>query len=157
MTTTWPGNDASSICSEEEEDNYSLISHLDANGSILSQEDLDQASRHMDDDNNASLNDSTGELRNMVPTGVIGAEHRERQRQHDDAKPFSFTNLRKLHVRESEQALNVMCVGEAGMEVEAAAQEAPLHLGAGGGRRAAGGGRRAAGSRQQAAGSRQRW
>ena len=114
-SASWLGLDSSSR--SEEEDNFSHVSHLDANSSILSEADLDNAKRAIDD--------STGELRNMVPTGVIGAEHRERQREHDEVKqqrvdegggkPRNFTNLRKLNARESEQALNVMCVGEAGL------------------------------------------
>lgn len=73
---------------------------------------------------------TTGEVHNLVPTGTIGAEWRA-QTEHwaQDLKEVptteqasritrsvrKFTDIRKLNIRESEQTLNVMCVGEAGM------------------------------------------
>lgn len=93
---------------------------------ILSMADLDHASLLA-----AAGDDSlTGEANNFVPTGVIGAEWRAAQDHADCAKAFAtaqsssrasskplreFKDIRKLNVRETEQTLNVMVVGEAGM------------------------------------------
>ena len=83
------------------------------------------------------VSDATGDQHDIVPTGVIGAEYHALQTEADEAKRadasphgtqqvsrtacsrkpslHEFTNIRKLNIRETEQTLNVMCVGESGM------------------------------------------
>lgn len=77
--------------------------------------------------------ENTGEQHNMVDYGVIGDEWRASKGHAAEAEKaqtdcpltesctkkrhpqFEFKGIRKLNIRESEQTLNVMCVGESGM------------------------------------------
>ena len=101
----------------------------------VTEELLDMASREAADSrpSDGDADSTTGEVNNLVPTGEIGADFRAAQAEQDALKlcaPPStvnasrtssrtvarkFVNIGKLNIRETDQTLNVMCVGEAGM------------------------------------------